>query len=72
MWRNWRIEATRRRQGPHGTGTTGKMAKELYTGNLGIFPKVENTGNLVAQVVNSLILKVRDIAIFAAKISIFF
>ena len=30
---------------------------------------MENTGNLVAQVVNSLILKVKDISIFGAKIA---
>ena len=32
----------------------------------------ENTGNLLAQVVNVLILKVKDIAIVAAKKSIFY
>ena len=36
----------------------------------GNFAKTQ--GILFAQVVNSLILKVKDIAIFAAKISIFF
>ena len=50
----------------------GKQGKKI--------PVRENTGNLVilpkhrilfAQVVNSLILKVKDIAIIAAKISIF-
>ena len=31
----------------------------------------QNTGNLFAQVVNALVLKVKDIVIFAVKISIF-
>ena len=53
-------------QGTHGTGKTGKMAqKEIwkccqYTGNF-----VKTHGILLAQVVN--ILKVKNIAIFAAK-----
>ena len=47
---------------------TTKSVREK-TGNLEI---CQNTGNLFAQVVNSLIPKVKDIAIFAAKISIFF
>ena len=37
----------------------------------GIWKFYQNTGNLVAQVVNSLILKVKYISIFAAKISHF-
>ena len=58
-------------QGTHCTGTTGKMATK--------FPVRENTGNFInfgktqgiwfAQVVNSLILKVKDISKFAAEIS---
>ena len=42
------------------------------TGNLEILPKHwKNTGGF-AQVVNSLILKVKDITIFAVKISILY
>ena len=58
-------------QGTHCTGETGKMATN--------FPVRENTGNFInvaktqgiwlAQVVNSLILKVKDISQFAAEIS---
>ena len=52
---------------------TKKFPVRENTGNLEIFPKHrENTGNLFAQVVNSLILKVKGIAIFATKFSIFF
>ena len=76
------------RQGPHSTGKTGKMAKEnLCQGKhrgFGNFVKTQgkhrefclNTGKtqgiLLAQVVNVLILKVKDIAIVAAQKSIFF
>ena len=50
-----------------------KIPVRENTGNLEILPKhKENTGIWFAQVVNSLVLKVRDIAIFAAKISILF
>ena len=64
-------------QGTHGTGKTGKMAQKLpcqrKPGNLEILSKhrefCQNTGKHVdiffAQVVNALILKVKDIAIFA-------
>ena len=51
---------------PTAQGKQGKWQKKI--------PVRENTGNLeilLAQVVNSLILKVKDIAIFAANISIF-
>ena len=49
----------------------------VFTGKTqGIWKFCQNTGKtqgiLFAQVVNSLILKVKDTAIFAAKISIFF
>ena len=64
-------------QGTHGTGKTGKKTKKIpvrgNTGNLEILSKhSENTGNLLAQIVDDLILKVKDIAIVAAKKSIFF
>ena len=53
-------------QGTHGTG---KMAKKFpvreNAGNLEILPQTQ--GIWFAQVVNSLMLKVMDIAIFAAK-----
>ena len=59
--------------GTHATGKTGKMAKKIpcqgkhrESGN---FAKTQ--GIWFAQVVNSLILKVKDVLIFAAKISIF-
>ena len=66
-------------QGTHGTGKTGKMTKKIpvreNTGNLEILSKHRefclNTGKtqgiLVAQVVNVLILKLKDIAIVAAQ-----
>ena len=51
----------------------GKIVVRENTGNLEILPKHKETqGILFSQVVNSLILKVKDIAIFAAKIPIFF
>ena len=58
--------------GTHGTGKIGKMAKKnRCQGKLREFGNCAKTqGILFAQVVNSLILKVKDIAIFAAKISI--
>ena len=65
-------------QGTHGTGKTGKMTtkKSLSGKTQGIWKFCQNTGKtqgiLFGQVVNSLILKVLDIAIFATKISIFF
>ena len=70
-------------QGTHCTGKIGKMAKKFCvrenTGNLEILPKHREFGNFTkktgktqgiwfAQVLNSLILKVKDISIFAAKI----
>ena len=68
------------RQGTHGTGKTGKSGKTVKMakknpcqgkhGEFGIFAKTQ--GILFAQVVNSLMLKIKDIAIFATKISIFF
>ena len=67
-----------RRQGTHGTGKTGKMAKNnsLSGKTQGIWKFCQNTGKTqeiwFAQVVNSLILKVKDISVFAAKISVFF
>ena len=75
--------SSKKGQGTHGTGKTGKMAKKdpcqrkhRVFGNFvktqGILSKHRvNTGNLLAQVVNVLILKVKDIAIVAAKKSIF-
>ena len=61
-------------QGTHGTEKTGKMTKKNPCQGkhreFGNFAKTQ--GSLFAQVVNSLILKVKDTAIFAAKISIFF
>ena len=75
-------------QGTHGTGNTGKMAQKKSlsgkTQGIWFFFKTLgkhrefclNTGKtqgiLFAQVVNVLILKVKDIAIVAAKKSIFF
>ena len=68
-------------QGTHPTGKTGKMAgKKSLSGNLEILSKHRefflNTGKtqgiLLAQVVNVLILNVKDIVIVAAKKSIFF
>ena len=73
--------AMSQRQVTHGTGKTGKtgnMAKKksLSGKTQGSWKFCQNTGKtqgiLFAQVVNSLILKVWDIAIFAAEISIFF
>ena len=65
-------------QGTHCTGKTGKMAKKNpCQGKHREFWKFcQNTGKtqgiwFVTQVVNSLILKVKDISVFAAKISIF-
>ena len=69
---------------PTAQGKQGKWPKKISvrenTGNLEMLSKhTENTGNfvkaqgiLLAQVVNVLILKVKDIAIVAAKKSIFF
>ena len=72
-------------QGTHGTGKTGKMVKKIPCQGkhreFENFVKTQgkhrefclNTGKtqgiLFAQVVNSLILKVKDTVIFAAKIS---
>ena len=61
-------------QGTHGTGKTGKMPKKNPCQGkhreFGNFVKTQ--GILLAQVVNTLILKVKDIAIVAAKKSFFF
>ena len=54
-------------QGTHCTGKTGKKGKHREIGN---FAKTQ--GIWFAQVVNSLILKVKDITIFATRISNFF
>ena len=64
-------------QGTHCTGKTGKMAKKnLCQGKhreFGNFAKTQGKqGICFSQVVTSLILKEKDILIFAAKISIFF
>ena len=60
-------------QGTHATGKTGKMAKKNPCQGkhreFGNFAKTQ--GIWFAQVVNSLILKVKDISVFAAKVSIF-
>ena len=50
-------------QGTHATEKTGKWQK--------IFPVRENTGNSEILPKLSLILKVKDVSIFATKISIF-
>ena len=59
--------------GTHTTGKTGKMEKKKSrsgkTQEFGNFSKTQ--GIWFAQVVISLILKVKDISVFAAKISIF-
>ena len=61
-------------QGTHCTGKTGKMAKKNPCQGkhreIGNFVKTQ--GIWFSQVVNSLILKVKDITIFAARISNFF
>ena len=63
-----------KRHGTHGTGKTGKMVKNISCQGkhreFGNFAKTQ--GIWFAQVVNSLILKVKDIGIFAAKFSSFF
>ena len=71
---------------PTAQGKQGKWQKKFpareYTGNLEILPKHREFGNFAktqgkqgiwfAQVVNSLILKLKHNSIFAPKISIFF
>ena len=62
---------------PTAQGKQGQSHKKFpvrrNTGNLEILPKHrENTGNFFAQVVNSLILKVKESVIFVAEFSIFF
>ena len=59
-------------QGPHSTGQTGIMAtKNPCQGKHGEFGNfAETQGIWFAQVVNSLILNVKVISLFAAKISI--
>ena len=65
-------------QGTHSTGKTGKMAKKnaLSGKTQGIWKFCLNTGKtqgiLLAQIVNVLILKVKDIAIVTSKKSILF
>ena len=61
-------------QGTHCTGKTGKVAKKIpCQGKLGEFGNFAKTqGIWFAEVVNSQILKVKYISIFAAKISNFF
>ena len=54
---------------PTAQGKQGKWPKKIPVREFGNFAKTQ--GILFAQVVNSLILKVKDTAIFAAKISIF-
>ena len=63
-------------QDTHCTGKTGKMAKIIPCQGkhreFGNFAKTQGKQRIwFAQVGNSLILKVQDISIFAAKISIF-
>ena len=63
--------------GSHCTGKTGKMAHKIFPvrEKFGIWKFCQNTGKsqgtCFAQVVNSLILKVKDISIFASEISHF-
>ena len=63
--------------GTHSTGKTGEMAKRnsLSGKTQGIWKFCQHTWNTqgiwFAHVINSLILKVKDILIFAAKISTF-
>ena len=71
--RPYNFAPTFKRQGTHTTGKTGKMAEKIPCqgkhrefGNFAI-----TQGIWYAQVVISLILKVKDVSIFAAKISIF-
>ena len=64
-------------QGTHCTAKTGKKAKHIpcqrKDRGFGNFAKTQGKqGIWFAQVVNSLILKVKDISIFAAKIFNFF
>ena len=57
---------------PTAQGKQGKWSKKILSGKHREFGNFAKTpGIWFAQVVNSLILKVKDIAIFAAKISIF-
>ena len=66
-------------QGTHATGKTGKMAKKIEDGKkIPCQGKHREFGNFAktkriwfAQVVNLLILKVKNISVFASKISIF-
>ena len=59
-------------QGTHGTGKTGKMTQNIPCQGkhreFGNFAKTQG----IAQVVNSLILNLKDILIFDAKISTVF
>ena len=62
---------------PTAQGKQGKWPKESLSGKTqGIWKFCQNTGKTqgiwFAQVVNSLMLKVKDISVFAAKISLFF
>ena len=70
------LEGGRQIQGTHCTGKTGKMEKKSLSGKTqGIWKFCQNMGKTqgiwFAQVVNSLILKVKDSLIFAAKIANF-
>ena len=62
-------------QGTHDTGKTGKMAKKSPCPGkhreFGNFAKTQGILLMFVQVINSLILKVKDTVIFATKISIF-
>ena len=62
-------------QGTHTTEKTGKMAKKYPCQGkhreFGNFAKRQGKHREFAQVVSSLILKVKDISVFAVKISIF-
>ena len=60
-------------QGPHCTGITRKMAKEIPSQGkhrkFGNFTKTQGICFAELQVVHALVLKVKDISIFAAKVS---
>ena len=61
-------------QGNHGTGKTGKMAKKnpCQEKHREFGNSAKTLGILFAQVINSLILKVKESVIFVAEFSIFF
>ena len=60
------------RQGTYSTGKIGKMAKRIPCQGKEFRNVAKTPGIWFAQVVNSLILKVKDVTIFAAKIPQFF